>query len=162
MGQWFTPVREINASNSAVRVNLQPRCLDVIRAVCSSREIRQIKLNLIPTARQPDRHWCAEGSDASGALEIAHSKPPVHVLVVEYLSERKQCILRFWRDTRCPLPGHRYRTWKEKGEQWKSDLVARRFTVISNVKYFFMFFTIMIRKGSRIPRTFFGFGGEKM
>lgn len=71
-------------------MNLHACCLDVIRAVRSSREIRQIKLNLIPTARQADRHRRAERFDTSGALEVAHSKPPVHVLIVEYLSKRKQ------------------------------------------------------------------------
>lgn len=95
IGRSCAPVREVDASDPAVRVDLHACGLDVIRAVGPSREVCQVELNLIPTARQADRHRRAEGLDPSGALEIAHSEPPVHALVVEYLPGRKRYTFLF-------------------------------------------------------------------
>lgn len=86
---YFAPVRKVNTSDPAVRVYLYARGLDVISPVRSSREVRQIKLNLIPASGQTDRHRCAEGSNSSGALKITHSESSVHVPVVQYLFKRR-------------------------------------------------------------------------
>lgn len=83
------PIGEINSPDPAVSVDLHPRGLDVIRAVGPTREVTQIELNLIPSAGEPDGHRRAERADARCALEIAHAKPPVHILIVQNLFSTK-------------------------------------------------------------------------
>merc|ERR1719487_2637656 len=48
-------VGEIDATQPAVRVDLNTQCLDVVRAVRTAREIRQVELDLIPALVKT--HW---------------------------------------------------------------------------------------------------------
>ena len=42
-------IREVYSSNSAVSMNLNSECFDIVSAICSSCEIREVELNLVPS-----------------------------------------------------------------------------------------------------------------
>jgi hypothetical protein len=63
-------ITEIDAANPAISVNLNPQRLDVISAVGSPREIRQIKLDLVPPFIESHRHCADERLYACGRLII--------------------------------------------------------------------------------------------
>ena len=89
-------IREVNSSYSAVSMYLHsnqkllqtiiiPQCFNVICTVCSSSEIRQVKLDLIPTLIQSHRHGTDERFHSSCALIVWSSEPSSHILIVQYL-----------------------------------------------------------------------------
>lgn len=66
-------------------MDLHSRCFNIVAAVSSPGEISEIKLYLIPSTGETDGHRCTEWSDPCRTLEIANSKPSVHILVIEDL-----------------------------------------------------------------------------
>ena len=66
-------------------MNLNSQGLDVVGSVRSACEIRQVKLNLVPSFIQPHRHRANEGLYASGGLVVGSSEPSAHVLIVKNL-----------------------------------------------------------------------------
>jgi len=83
-------IREIDPSDPAVCVDLNAQCLHIIGPVRSSREIRQIELDLIPSVIQPHRHRANERLDPRRGLIIRCSKSSPHSLVVlDLYLERK-------------------------------------------------------------------------
>jgi len=58
------PIGEVDSPNSAVRVDLDTQGFNVVSAVCSSREVGEIELNLVPTLVQAHRHCANERLDS--------------------------------------------------------------------------------------------------
>lgn len=75
-------IREVNTSDSAISVNSHSKCLYVIAAICSSSEIRQIELDLIPSFIEPHRHGTNERFNAGSRLIVRSSKSSANVLIV--------------------------------------------------------------------------------
>ena len=59
--------------------------LDVVGAVRSAGEVRQVELDLVPAVVQPHRHRADERLDACRALVVAGAEPSTDVLVVKHL-----------------------------------------------------------------------------
>ena len=78
-------VGKVYSSNAAVGVDRHPQSLDVIAAVCSSGEVRQVELNLVPALVQPHWHCADEGLDPGRRLVVRRPESPSHVLIVEDL-----------------------------------------------------------------------------
>ena len=55
------PVGEVNAPDAAVRVDLYPQRLNVVRAVGASCKIGEVELDLVPALVQPHGHGANEG-----------------------------------------------------------------------------------------------------
>jgi hypothetical protein len=64
-------------------VDLHAEGLDVVGAVRSSREVREVELDLVPALVQPHGHGADERLDARRALVVGRPEPPSHVLVVQ-------------------------------------------------------------------------------
>lgn len=62
-----------------------PECLNVVCSVCSSREIRQVKLDLVPSFVESHWHCADERLDTSGRLVVGSSESSTNTLVVENL-----------------------------------------------------------------------------
>ena len=78
-----------------MRCNL-PERLDVVGTVGSSREIRQVKLNLIPAFIESHGHGADEGLDTSSALVVRGSESPAHVLVIKNLDFEGEVFLQLF------------------------------------------------------------------
>ena len=78
-------VTKVDSSNATVGMDLHLQCLEVVRSVGSSREIRQIELNLIPALVQTHGHRTNERLDPSGRLVVTGPESSLNVLVVQYL-----------------------------------------------------------------------------
>jgi hypothetical protein len=53
-------VPEVDAADAAVRMDLHAQRLNVVRAVCAAREVREVELNLVPALIQTHRHGADE------------------------------------------------------------------------------------------------------
>ena len=58
------PIREVYSSDPTIGMNAHSQRLYVVASICSSREITQIELNLIPTLIQTHRHSADERLDS--------------------------------------------------------------------------------------------------
>ena len=71
-----------------------PECLDVVGTVSTAREIRQVKLNLIPTLIEPHGHGADEGLDTGGRLVVRGTEAPADVLVIQNLDLEREVFLQ--------------------------------------------------------------------
>lgn len=86
------PVREVDAPDPAVGVDLHPQSLDVVGTVGSAREVRQVELDLIPALVQPHGHRTDKGLYSGGGLVVGGPEPPPDVLVVEHLHFEREIL----------------------------------------------------------------------
>lgn len=95
-------VREVNSSDSAVSVNLNskilntrslPQSFNVVSSICSSGEIRQVKLDLIPSFVQSHWHCTNEGFHSSRRLVVRSPKSSSNVLVIKHLHFKGEVLL---------------------------------------------------------------------
>ena len=91
-------VREIDSSDSAVSVDLDSKGLYVVGTVSSSREIRQVELNLIPALIKSHRHGANERLDSGGGLIVRGSESSSYALVIEYLDLEGEVLLQVLND----------------------------------------------------------------
>mmetsp|Transcript_16531 Transcript_16531/g.39267 ORF Transcript_16531/g.39267 Transcript_16531/m.39267 type:complete len:257 (-) Transcript_16531:7-777(-) len=91
-------VGEVDAADTAVRVNLHAQSLDVVCAIRTAREIRQVELNLVPALIQPHRHSADERLNARGRLVVRRAEPPVHVLVIQHSHLEREVLLQILDD----------------------------------------------------------------
>lgn len=80
----------MNAGGGDVHLNvlneyLNPDGFDVVGAICSAREVRQVELDLVPSVIQSHWHRTDERSDPRCALVVTRTKPTLYVLIVQYL-----------------------------------------------------------------------------
>lgn len=66
-------------------MNLYTECLHIIGAVCATREVGQVELDLVPSLVQSHGHGTNERLDTSCRLVVTGPKPSPHVLVIENL-----------------------------------------------------------------------------
>merc|ERR1719421_67920 len=74
-------IREVDAAQTAVRVDLNAKRLDVIRPVRAAREVRQVELDLVPAFVQTHRHRANEWLHTCGRLVVQRAEPAADVLV---------------------------------------------------------------------------------
>lgn len=78
-------VGEVHSADSAVGVYLDSQSLDVVGAIGTAGEVRQVKLDLVPAIIQPHGHRTDKGLDARRTLVVARPESPPHILVVQNL-----------------------------------------------------------------------------
>ena len=83
--------------NKARRVGDVPECLDIVRTICSSCEIGQVKLNLIPAFIESHRHGTDERFHTRRTLVVRSSESTTHALVVQYLDFECEVFLQLLR-----------------------------------------------------------------
>ena len=96
-GQFFfrvEPIREVDSPHSAIRMNLNSQCLNIVGAVGSSGEIREIELDLIPAFVKPHGHGTYERFDSGRGLIIRSPEPSSNVFVVEDLDFEGEVFLK--------------------------------------------------------------------
>ena len=71
-----------------------PKGLDVVGSVGSSSEIRQVKLNLVPSLIKSHGHGADEWLDTSCALVVRCSESSAHALVIEDLDFESEIFLK--------------------------------------------------------------------
>jgi len=91
-------ITEVQAANAAVGVDLHAERLNVIRAVRASREVAEVKLNLIPSLVEAHGHGANERLHTRGGLVIRRAEAPTDVLVVEHLNLKCEVLLEIFDD----------------------------------------------------------------
>ena len=86
-------VREIDAADAAVRVNLHAERLDVVGAVCTTREVAEVELDLVPSLIQAHWHRANERFDACRRLVVRGAESASDVFVVEHLHLEGEVLL---------------------------------------------------------------------
>lgn len=79
-----------------IKMNNLPERVNVVGSVGSSREIRQVELDLIPAFVQPHGHRADEGLHSGCALVVGGSEPSPHVLVVQHLHFEGEIFLQLY------------------------------------------------------------------
>ena len=79
------PVGEIDSSNSAVSMDLNPKSFYIVGTISSPGEIGQVELNLIPTFIKSHGHGANERLDTGGTLVVRGSESSADVLVIKNL-----------------------------------------------------------------------------
>merc|ERR1719236_74366 len=87
-------VGEIDATQPAIRVDLNAQRLDVVRAVRTAREVRQIKLDLIPPLVKTHRHSADEWLHPRRRLVVRGPEPPTNVLVIKDHYLKREVLLK--------------------------------------------------------------------
>jgi len=115
-------IGEVNSANTAVGVDLNSQGLNVVSTVGSSREIRQVKLNLIPSLIKSHGHGADERLDTSCALVVRCSESSAHALVVKDLHFEGEVFLQVLddHDQEGELDGKGL-----LGIDWACDVVSR-------------------------------------
>lgn len=76
---------EIDSSQSAVGVDLNPQSLDISSTIGSSTEIGEIELDLVPSIVHSHRHCTYERLYPCAGLEIRSSESPFNSFVIQNL-----------------------------------------------------------------------------
>merc|ERR1719336_976073 len=87
-------IGEVDPPNSAVGVNLDLQSLNVVGAVSSPREVRQVELNLVPPVVQTHRHRADEGFHPGCGLVVGSSESSSDILVVKDLYFESEVLLQ--------------------------------------------------------------------
>ena len=83
----------MNLNKSAGFDNV-PECLDIVCTVGSSREIGQVKLNLVPAFIESHWHGADEWFHTSRTLVVRGSESTTHALVIQYLDLECEVLLQ--------------------------------------------------------------------
>ena len=86
-------VGEVDSANTAVGVDLHTQGLNVVGAVGATREVRQVKLDLVPTLVKAHGHGANEGLHASSRLIVGRAEATANILVVEHLHLKGEVLL---------------------------------------------------------------------
>mmetsp|Transcript_4432 Transcript_4432/g.11627 ORF Transcript_4432/g.11627 Transcript_4432/m.11627 type:complete len:264 (+) Transcript_4432:95-886(+) len=78
-------VRKVDATDAAVGVDLDTERLDVVRAVRTTRKVRQVELDLVPALVEAHRHRANERLHARGRLVVGGAEAAADILVVKHL-----------------------------------------------------------------------------
>ena len=87
-------VRKVYSSYSTVGVDCHSQGLNVVAAVGSPGEIRQVELDLVPALVKSHGHGADEGLDSGGRLVVTCSEPPSYVFIVEDLHLEGEILLQ--------------------------------------------------------------------
>ena len=75
-------------------MDLHTQGLDIVGAVGSAGEIRQVELDLVPSLVETHRHRADEGLHTGGALIVARTESTSDILVVEDLDFEGEIFLK--------------------------------------------------------------------
>ncbi len=75
-------------------MNLDSKRLDIIGSVGSSREVREVELDLVPALIESHGHRTDEWLYACSGLVVTGSEPPANVLVVKNLHFEREVFLQ--------------------------------------------------------------------
>jgi len=99
-------VWEVNSADTAIGVylnskfsvnnsnNYLPKCFNIVGTICTSCEVWQVELNLIPAFVKSHGHSANEGFDTSGALIIWSTESSTNVLIVKYLDFESEILFQ--------------------------------------------------------------------
>mmetsp|Transcript_37020 Transcript_37020/g.93521 ORF Transcript_37020/g.93521 Transcript_37020/m.93521 type:complete len:253 (+) Transcript_37020:231-989(+) len=87
-------VREVDAPDATVCVDLHLQRLDVVRAVCPACKVGKVELNLVPALIQPHGHRANKGLHARGRLVVGGPEAAAHVLIIEHLDLESEVLLQ--------------------------------------------------------------------
>jgi hypothetical protein len=93
-------VWEVDTTNTAVSVDLDSQSFDIVGTVSSTREIRQVKLNLIPALIKSHRHRANERLHSGGALVVWSSESSANPLVIKHLDFEGEVFLKLLPQTK--------------------------------------------------------------
>ncbi len=79
-------------------MNLNPESFDVVGSVGPSREIAQVKLNLVPAFIHSHRHSTNDRRHTSGGLVVRGPKPSSNVLIIQHLDLEGEILLEVLND----------------------------------------------------------------
>lgn len=88
-------------SNKSTDLRNVPKCLDVVCTIGSSREIGQVKLNLVPAFIKSHRHGTDEWLHTSRTLVVGSSESTTDALVIQYLDLESEVFLQLLRMKTC-------------------------------------------------------------
>mmetsp|Transcript_32462 Transcript_32462/g.60389 ORF Transcript_32462/g.60389 Transcript_32462/m.60389 type:complete len:243 (+) Transcript_32462:343-1071(+) len=91
-------VREVNPPYTAVGMDLDSECLNVIRSVSPSREIAEVELDLVPAFVKTHRHSADERFHARGRLVVRCTESPADILVVQDLHFERKVLFQVFDD----------------------------------------------------------------
>jgi len=74
-----------SAPTVSVLAYLDAQCLDIVGAVSTAREVRQVELDLVPTFVESHRHRADERLDARRALVVTGTESSTNVLIIQHL-----------------------------------------------------------------------------
>ena len=124
---------------------------DVVGPVGTTSEVAQIKLDLVPSLVQPHRHRADKRLHPSRALIVARPEPSSYALVIQNLHFESEVLLQLFIYTQ-HIYIHLYIHAYIYNYYYLKQLLTPSYIFIT-------FFIIITRKGSLIPRVFFGSNG---
>jgi len=89
-------VGKVDPTNSAVGVDLHSKRFNVIGAVSTTCEIRQVELNLVPAIVKPHRHRADKWLDPRHGLVVGCTEPSTDILVVQHLHFKREVFLHIF------------------------------------------------------------------
>lgn len=87
-------IAEVNAADTAVGMDLYTKRFDVVCAIGPAGEVRQIKLNLVPTLIQAHRHSANKRLYTRSRLVVGCSETTRNTLVVKHLYFKAEVLLQ--------------------------------------------------------------------
>jgi hypothetical protein len=82
-----------NSCTGVLNIRCLPEGLNVVGTVCTTGEIRQVELNLVPSLVETHRHGANERLHAGGALIVRGAETAADVLVIEDLDFEGEVLL---------------------------------------------------------------------
>jgi len=79
-------------------MDLHSQGFDVVGAVGSAGEVRQVELDLVPSIVQPHGHGADEGLDSGCALVVAGTESPPYILVIKNHNLKGKVLLQIFDD----------------------------------------------------------------
>ena len=125
-------IGEVDSSDSAVGMNLDAQGLDIVGTVGTSREIREVELDLVPALVQTHGHGTDEGLHTGRRLIVRCAEPTSNVLIIQHLHLESEVFLKL----------------RMRGGE----------TRVKNLT----FLMIMTRKGNLMPRVLLASAGQVM
>lgn len=86
------PIGKVDATDTAVGVDLHTKRLNVVCAVSPAREVGQVELNLVPPFVQSHWHGANERLHSRRGLVIRCTESSAHVLIVEDLDFEREVL----------------------------------------------------------------------
>jgi len=89
-------IREINPSYATVRMDLNPKGFDVIRSISSAGEVREVKLNLVPSLVKSHWHCADERLHTSCSLIVGSPETSPYILIIKNLNFECEILLQIF------------------------------------------------------------------
>lgn len=87
-------VREVDATNTAVGMNLNTKGFDVVGTVRTTGEVRQVELNLVPSIIKTHWHGANERLHSGGRLVVGSSETSADILIIKDLDFKGEVLFQ--------------------------------------------------------------------